>query len=158
MTCGLRHGALLAKSCMQLNTPCFLRKLAKTSFSNLPLQLKILTRYLNMQSCPGKVAHPKSIVLENLRLGTKTWLGTKLAPQENQGSATLGLSSTNCACMHATPCLGKTSASRPKLKKELVRRAESKQRLVLGPAREITGKNARGNIKNYSYSFQNSRH
>ena len=111
-TCGLRHGALLAKICMQPNTPCSLRNLTKTSLSNLLLQLNILARELNMQSCLGEVAHPKPIVF-----------GKSATRQEDiglgQGSATLGLSSTNCACMHESPCNGRTSASRPKLKKDL---------------------------------------
>ena len=44
----------------------------------------------------------------------------------------------------------------PNSRRNLYEGLKSKQRLVLGPAREITGKNARGIIENYSYSFQNS--
>ena len=41
--------------------------------------------------------------------------------------------------MHETPCPGRTSASRPKLKKKLVQRAEIEAKTCF--AREITGKN-----------------
>ena len=43
----------------------------------------------------------------------------------------------------------------PNSRKNLYKGLKSKQRPFLGPASKITGKNSRGIIKNYSYSFRN---
>ena len=58
----------------------FLRNLAKTSFSNLLLQLKILARYLNMQSCLGKV----DVLEEHLHLGPNSRRNLYKGPKSKQ--------------------------------------------------------------------------